>query len=107
MTVKEKLERHMRGRKGGVTTKELSNYFLVGRTAVNSAMRALVNEGKIISEKTSPNNQNVWKWNYRRVAVSKDVDSVQPSDPTPNKPPVIGPTSTWTTSYPHVRGYDD
>jgi len=42
------------------------------------------------------------------VAVSRSTPSVQPSKPaTDERPKVIWPQSTWKTSYPHVRGYDD
>ena len=42
------------------------------------------------------------------VAVSRSTPSVQSGKPTTDeRPKTIWPQSTWKSSYPHVRGYDD
>lgn len=42
------------------------------------------------------------------VAIPPDPPAPQPSrPPADERPKVIWPTSTFKTSYPHVRGYDD
>lgn len=101
MSAKEKLERFMRDRKKPVDTATLAAYFMVNATTINHAMGELENEDKIIRSKAK-GGKNIWQWNYRLAFPPKPV-TARPVEPAP----VIGTPIKATTSYAHVRGYDD
>jgi len=101
MSTKEKLERFMRDRKKPVDTATLAAYFMVHTTTINENMRELESEDKILRFKAK-GGKNVWSWNYRVAFPFKPATarSLEPA-------PVIGTPIKATTSYAHVRGYDD
>ena len=103
-------------RKKPVTAKLVSKQFLIAQSTAATHLRELHNAGYI--SRKIVDNEIVWgKKDQTRdaappvpVAVPDEPVVVQPRRPTPvewTPPKPIWPTSSFKTSYPHVRGYDD
>jgi len=114
-------------RKKPVTAKMVAQHFAVAQSTAAKYLRSLY-EAKLITREQI-GGQIVWaKKAGASVPVAlppevvvrrepepepepePEVVEVRPSQPAPAKweqPKVIWPTSTFKTSYPHIRGYDD
>lgn len=101
MHTREKLEKFMRERKRESTTAMLAAYFMVASSTINTLMTRLENEGKV-SKTKGKNGKNLWRWIDQVAVPNKPVAKQQPQS---NQ--IIGKAFKATTSYPHVRGYED
>jgi hypothetical protein len=98
-------------RKKPVTVKIVADHFAIGQSTAGTYLRRLCDEGYITRQEID--RQIFWAKKEGAslpVAVPEPITPVQPSKPAPverEQPKVIWPTSTFQTSYPHIRGYDD
>jgi len=110
----EKLERILKfilGRKTPVTAKIVAKRFAIAQSTASAHLRRLCDEGYITRQEID---REIF-WTKKEgaslpVAVPEPTTPIQPSKPAPverEQPKVIWPTSTFQTSYPHIRGYDD
>jgi DNA-binding transcriptional regulator GbsR (MarR family) len=116
----ERIFTYMYGRVTPMTIEELAIRFGRSESQIAKLLRLLEEEGKVkriigrrhqfYVDKLSGETHAIKEETRERkpVAVSKSTPSIQPSKPAADeRPKVIWPQSTWKTSYPHVRGYDD
>jgi predicted transcriptional regulator len=115
----ERVLKFVRERKRPVLAKDVAKQFALAQSTAATYLRKLHEAGYLTREQIR--GQVVWaKKDGAPVAVpvevvvkrepepQPEVIAVQPSRPAPvEQPKVIWPTSTFQTSYPHVRGYDD
>lgn len=114
-------------RKKPVTVKIVADHFAIGQSTAGTYLRRLCDEGYITRQEID--RQIFWAKKEGAslpVAVSPEpiverkpepqpepqpepkANTVRPSKPAADeRPKVIWPTSTFQTSYPHIRGYDD
>jgi uncharacterized protein YfeS len=101
MSIKEKLEKFMQNRKRQFDTQTLSVYFMCATTTINTAMKILENENKIIKRK-GKNNKNIWQWNFE-YAMPKITQYIKQD----LRPPIAQNAIQSHINYQHIRGYDD
>ncbi len=107
----ERILKFILARKKPVTAKMIAQRFLITPSTAGMYLRRFHGEGHITREEVG--REIVWAKKEGAslpVAVPEPTTPTQPSKPTPverEQPKVIWPTSTFQTSYPHVRGYDD
>lgn len=105
-STREKVLTYLKGRKQPVTTEFLCHHFLMSTGAIRKALYALEADGEIARIPAPPKPHAArWLWRAvrRPVAIPRNPDPTQRSQPTTVKP-IIRPIQN---SYPTVRGYDD
>lgn len=96
-----KMFEYIKHRKTPVTTDSVGAYFGLARSTVAKRFKELVNAGYLTQ--TRKGHVTYYSVSSVPVALPESVDiSLQPA-----APKTIWPVSTFKTSYPHIRGYDD
>lgn len=96
MTAISKVERYLFDRKRPVTVKQIADYFMLSKSAVQKALNELEQAGKATR---TPQRT----WHICNMAVPPVAAPVEP-EPTPPRATYNRP---MVNSYPHARGYDD
>jgi DNA-binding transcriptional ArsR family regulator len=96
MTAISKVERYLFDRKRPVTVKQIADYFMLSKSAVQKALNELEQAGKVMRTQQRT-------WHICRMAVPPVAAPVEP-EPTPPRATYNRP---MVNSYPHARGYDD
>lgn len=94
MTAISKVERYLLDRKRPVTVKQMADYFMLSKSAIQKALNELEQTGKVARTQQRT-------WHICRMAVPPVAASVElaPQRATYDRPTL--------NSYPHARGYDD
>jgi hypothetical protein len=88
MSTDEKVRRFLSERKTPVSAKDISDYYLISKSAVRKSLNDLERAAQVVKSKK----QGVFLWTWNRDKKPKSVAL---------------PVFVRPTSYPHIRGYDD
>ena len=94
MTAISKVERYLLDRTRPVTVKQMADYFMLSKSAIQKALNELEQTGKVTRTQQRT-------WHICRMAVPPVAAPVElaPQRATYDRPTL--------NSYPHARGYDD
>ena len=94
MAATDKIERYLRDRKRPVTVKQMADYFMLSKSAIQKALNELEQTGKVTRTQ-----QRTWHICRMAVPTVAPFDELAPQRATYDRPTL--------NSYPHARGYDD
>jgi predicted transcriptional regulator len=94
MAATDKVERYLLDRKRPVTVKQIADYFMYSKSAIQKALHELEQTGKVA--RTQQRTWHICRMAFPSVAA--------PAELTPQRATYDRPT---LNSYPHARGYDD
>lgn len=105
-----KMLEYIQNRKTPVTTDSVGRYFGLARSTVAKHFLELVNAGLLTKTRKSNTTYYSATGASLPVAVPDQLIAKQSSKPSAGEwvqPKVVWPVSSFQTSYPHIRGYDD
>lgn len=114
LTTQDKVAKYLREHRRPVSSKTLSNHYLISISAVQRTLKTLSDKGLVAKQRIG-SRHTVWSWNHDHPApttVSKqDIPNPQPRPTDKNTESTALLDSVRSrpiqNSYPQVRGYDD